>query len=66
MQCIPELIEIITSPTFEESTSVEKILKSGERSNREIGCCLTGSIYKTVKPANMSTVIQGEGAVVLS
>ena len=66
MQCIPELVEIITSPASEESTSVEKILKSGKRSNREKQLCLTGSFYNVVKPANVSTVIRGEGAVALS
>ena len=34
-----------------------KILKSGKRSNREIDCCLTGSIYSVVKAVNVSTVI---------
>ena len=63
MQCIPESVEIITSPASEESTSVEKILKSGERSNREIDCCLTRSFYNVVKPANVFCRYRGESAV---
>ena len=58
MQCIPELVEIIRYTLLAECSTV-KILKRGERSNREIDCCPKASFFSVVKAVNVSTVIIG-------